>query len=52
MQFYCYHRWLYQDESVRLIVNGFCKEVLQQLPIEFAVEAQKLVSISLEGSVG
>jgi Fe-S cluster assembly protein SufB len=35
-----------------LIVNGFCKDVLQQLPMEFAVEAQKLVSISLEGSVG
>ena len=39
-------------EAVSLIVNGFCKEVLQQLPMEFAVEAQKLVAISLEGSVG
>ena len=43
---------LNQEEAVSLIVNGFCKEVLQQLPMEFAVEAQKLVSISLEGSVG
>ena len=41
-----------QEEAVALIVNGFCKEVLQQLPMEFAVEAQKLVGISLEGSVG
>ena len=40
------------DPAVGLIVNGFCKEVLQQLPMEFAVEAQKLVGISLEGSVG
>ena len=45
-------RGLNQEEAVSLIVNGFCKEVLQQLPMEFAVEAQKLVSISLEGSVG
>ena len=43
---------LNQEEAVGLIVNGFCKEVLQQLPMEFAVEAQKLVGISLEGSVG
>ena len=43
---------LNQEEAVSLIVNGFCKEVLQQLPMEFAVEAQKLVAISLEGSVG
>ena len=41
-----------QEDAVNLIVNGFCKEVLQQLPMEFAVEAQKLVGISLEGSVG
>ena len=40
------------EEAQSLIVNGFCKEVLQKLPMEFAVEAQKLVSISLEGSVG
>ena len=49
---YCNQRGLNQEEAVSLIVNGFCKEVLQQLPMEFAVEAQKLVSISLEGSVG
>ena len=50
--YYCNQRGLNQEEAVSLIVNGFCKEVLQQLPMEFAVEAQKLVSISLEGSVG
>jgi Fe-S cluster assembly protein SufB len=50
--FYCLQRGIPQDEAVSLIVNGFCKEVLQQLPMEFAVEAQKLVGISLEGSVG
>ena len=49
---YCQQRGLSQEEAVGLIVNGFCKEVLQQLPMEFAVEAQKLVGISLEGSVG
>ena len=50
--FYCMQRGLDAEEAQSLIVNGFCKEVLQQLPMEFAVEAQKLVSISLEGSVG
>jgi Fe-S cluster assembly protein SufB len=50
--FYCTSRGINQEEAVALIVNGFCKEVLQQLPMEFAVEAQKLVGISLEGSVG
>ncbi len=50
--FYCLSRGIPQDEAVSLIVNGFCREVLQQLPMEFAVEAQKLVGISLEGSVG
>ena len=50
--YYCNQRGLNQEEAVSLIVNGFCKEVLQQLPMEFAVEAQKLVGISLEGSVG
>ena len=50
--FYCLQRGISQDEAVSLIVNGFCREVLQQLPMEFAVEAQKLVGISLEGSVG
>ena len=50
--FYCQQRGLNEEEAVALIVNGFCREVLQQLPMEFAVEAQKLVGISLEGSVG
>ena len=50
--FYCVSRGIPEEEAVALIVNGFCKEVLQQLPMEFAVEAQKLVGISLEGSVG
>lgn len=50
--FYCQQRGLSQEEAVALIVNGFVKDVLQQLPMEFAVEAQKLISISLEGSVG
>ncbi len=50
--FYCMQRGMSQEEAVSLIVNGFCKEVLQHLPMEFAVEAQKLVEISLEGSVG
>jgi Fe-S cluster assembly protein SufB len=50
--FYCMQRGLSQEEAVALIVNGFAREVLQNLPMEFAVEAQKLVSISLEGSVG
>jgi Fe-S cluster assembly protein SufB len=50
--FYCRQRGLTPEDAVSLIVNGFCKEVLQELPMEFAVEAQKLISISLEGSVG
>src|SRR5258705_11512260 len=50
--FYCRQRGLSQEEAVALVVNGFVKDVLQQLPMEFAVEAQKLISISLEGSVG
>src|SRR5260221_1265973 len=50
--FYCLARGIPQDEAVSLIVNGFCREELQQLPMELAVEAQKLVGISLEGSVG
>ena len=50
--FYCTSRGIAPEEAVALIVNGFCREVLQQLPMEFAVEAQKLVGISLEGSVG
>ncbi len=50
--FYCRQRGIGEEEAVALLVNGFCKEVLQELPMEFAVEAQKLVAISLEGSVG
>ncbi|MEQ8595195.1 MAG: Fe-S cluster assembly protein SufB [Parvibaculum sp.] len=50
--FYCRQRGIGEEEAVALIVNGFCRDVLQQLPMEFAVEAQKLVGISLEGSVG
>jgi len=50
--YYCRQRGLSHEEAVSLIVNGFCKQVLQELPMEFAVEAQKLVFISLEGSVG
>lgn len=50
--FYCQQRGLNSEESLNLIVNGFAKEVMQQLPMEFAVEAQKLLGISLEGSVG
>ena len=49
---YCRQRGMSAEEAVALIVNGFCKEVLQELPMEFAVEAQKLVGLSLEGSVG
>ncbi len=50
--FYCRQRGIPEEEALTLIVNGFCREVLQHLPMEFAVEAQKLVAISLEGSVG
>jgi len=50
--FYCRQRGLNPEEAVALIVNGFVKDVLQQLPMEFAVEAQKLIAVSLEGSVG
>jgi Fe-S cluster assembly protein SufB len=50
--FYCRQRGVPAEEAVTLIVNGFCREVLQNLPMEFAVEAQKLIGISLEGSVG
>jgi Fe-S cluster assembly protein SufB len=52
MLFYCRQRGLSAEEAVALVVNGFVKDVLQKLPMEFAVEAQKLISISLEGSVG
>ncbi|MEI6508349.1 MAG: Fe-S cluster assembly protein SufB [Bacteroidota bacterium] len=50
--FYCKQRGIGMEEAISLIVNGFCKEVLNQLPMEFAVEAQKLLAVSLEGSVG
>jgi len=50
--FYCLSRGIPTEEAVTLIVNGFCREVLQHLPMEFAVEAQKLIGVSLEGSVG
>ncbi len=50
--FYCQQRGLSAEDAVSLIVNGFCKEVFKELPFEFAVEAEKLLSVSLEGSVG
>ncbi len=50
--FYCNQRGINPEDAVSLIVNGFCKDVMQQLPMEFAIEAQKLIGISLEGSVG
>ena len=50
--FYCLQRGISEEEAVSLIVNGFCKEVMQHLPMEFAIEAAKLINISLEGSVG
>ena len=50
--FYCNQRGISIENAVSLIVNGFCKEVFRELPMEFAVEAQKLMEVSLEGSVG
>ncbi|WGF87287.1 Fe-S cluster assembly protein SufB [Marinivivus vitaminiproducens] len=50
--FYCTQRGISEEDAVALIVNGFCREVMQELPMEFAVEAQKLLAINLEGSVG
>ncbi|AQX23862.1 Fe-S cluster assembly protein SufB [Bartonella sp. 114] len=50
--FYVMQRGIPEEEAIALIVNGFVKEVIQKLPMEFAVEAQKLIGISLEGSVG
>jgi Fe-S cluster assembly protein SufB len=50
--FYCQQRGMKAEDAVNMIVNGFCKEVFRELPMEFAVEAQKLLSVSLEGSVG
>ncbi len=50
--FYCQQRGISQEDALSMIVNGFCKEVFRELPMEFAVEAQKLLGVSLEGSVG
>jgi Fe-S cluster assembly protein SufB len=50
--FYCNQRGISTEDAVNMIVNGFCKEVFRELPMEFAVEAQKLLGVSLEGSVG
>ena len=50
--FYCNQRGIDTEEAIGLIVNGYAKEVLNKLPMEFAIEAQKLLSVSLEGSVG
>jgi len=50
--FYCRQRGLSSEDAMGMIVNGFCKQVLQALPMEFAVEAQKLLSVSLEGAQG
>jgi Fe-S cluster assembly protein SufB len=50
--FYCKQRGISTEDAVNMIVNGFCKEVFRELPMEFAVEAQKLLGVSLEGSVG
>jgi Fe-S cluster assembly protein SufB len=50
--FYCQQRGVSAEDAVNMIVNGFCKEVFRELPMEFAVEAQKLLGVSLEGSVG
>jgi len=50
--FYCRQRGLKTEDAINLIVNGFCKQVFRELPMEFAVEAQKLLEVSLEGSVG
>ena len=50
--FYCRQRGLRAEDAISMIVNGFCREVFKELPMEFAVEAQKLLSVSLEGSVG
>jgi Fe-S cluster assembly protein SufB len=50
--FYCKQRGISEEDAVGMIVNGFCKEVFKELPMEFAVEAQKLLQVSLEGAVG
>ena len=50
--FYCRQRGISEEDAVNMIVNGFCKDVFKELPMEFAVEAQKLLSVTLEGAVG
>ena len=50
--YYCKQRGISEEDAINLIVNGFCKEVFKELPMEFAVEAQRLLEVSLEGSVG
>jgi Fe-S cluster assembly protein SufB len=50
--FYCKQRGISEEDAIHMIVNGFCKQVFKELPMEFAVEAQKLLSVSLEGAVG
>ena len=50
--FYCMQRGLSEEDAISMIVNGFCKEVFRELPMEFAVEAQNLLNVSLEGAVG
>ena len=50
--FYCLQRGISEEDAINMIVNGFCKEVFKELPMEFAVEAQKLLGITLEGAVG
>ena len=50
--FYCMQRGLTEEDAIALIVNGFCKEVYSKLPMEFAVEARKLMELSLEGAIG
>ena len=50
--FYCLQRGITQEDAVGLIVNGYARDVLNKLPMEFAVEAQKLLQVSLEGSIG
>ena len=50
--FYCEQRGITKEDAINMIVSGFCKDVFRELPMEFAVEAQKLLGVSLEGSVG
>ena len=50
--FYCNQRGISEEDAISMIVNGFCKEVFNELPMEFAIEAQKLMEVSLEGAVG